>query len=772
MGKHKRFINKKYLPFVWTTLLAITLLRLFEITFIILHHSFDILFFIAELVGWLRDILAAFTFLFIYYFFWVHLKKLSQWLANALAYLVLFIYTSASFLIVKYFTYQLIPLDISLFHYSMEEVLFTIQTSSISIFSNSLLLLSVLFFLLVFSFFSRRISYKKQFTAKLYQFMFIAVSLYIPSLIFTSSFGDYFKNKTSFFLSRTIQYQLGFDSFCMDCKEVYESSDFHNMYADKKFVDENYPLLHQVKRTDSLAYYFKEFDSTPNLVILIVEGLNDDFIHEYKGAMFMPYLNQLKDKSLYWSNCLTLGERSFSVVPTLLAGLPYGKIGFTLEEKVPLHFSLASILKDNGYYTSFYEGQGAWFHNKSVFFKHNDLDLIFDKDSFSNKYSKVIVKENNFFWGYNDKDLFHQSLEVIDSLQRSPRLDIYFTGTMHTPFRIAEETNYSKRLEQLKSSRNKKFVTSKTEFLKTLLFFDDALQEFMEAHKKMSDYENTVFVITGDHPMTELPRANQLKKYHVPLLIYSPKLKRHQEFTNVVSHHDFHETMLSFLASYKNHIPSVSTSLGSHLFKGKNQKIALMNDNREIIDFYADGYFLSGKVLYEVKDNFELSKISRFRDRKKKKQLNKELNIFKQFSLSTVEENKIISKESYLQALQHQMVFNNHIDSLKTAEEYHDLIQKMHIPKRDLVLDIGLQIIEGDSLNKSIVYQIKNEQDSMLLWENMGIQNKGKLTQYHLNIPYFPEEDSLFFSCYIWNTKQEEVEFKDVEIFLRARRKK
>jgi len=104
----------------------------------------------------------------------------------------------------------------------------------------------------------------------------------------------------------------------------------------------------------------------------------------------------------------------------------------------------------NNYYTSFFYGQGSWFHKKDRFFKYNNLDLLCDKDQFPEKYDKVIVGADNFFWGYTDKDLFKQAFETLDTLPDplQKRLEIYFTGTSHSPYMISDQTYYDKLFDK------------------------------------------------------------------------------------------------------------------------------------------------------------------------------------------------------------------------------------------------------------------------------------------------------------------------------------
>jgi phosphoglycerol transferase MdoB-like AlkP superfamily enzyme len=50
------------------------------------------------------------------------------------------------------------------------------------------------------------------------------------------------------------------------------------------------------------------------------------------------------------------------------------------------------------------------------------------------------------------------------------------------------------------------------------------LRGFFDAYSKRSDFNNTIFLITGDHRMPEIPMSDKIDRYHVPLIVYSPML--------------------------------------------------------------------------------------------------------------------------------------------------------------------------------------------------------------------------------------------------------
>jgi len=526
-------------------------------------------------------------------------------------------------------------------------------------------------------------------------------------------------------------------------------------------------LVYNIERDDNPGEYFNKFEGSPNIVLLIIEGLNDDFIHPYKGASLMPFLTELKNKSLYWKHCFTLGERSFAAVPSILGGLPYGDNGFTLQERLPRHLSLVSVLNSNDYFTTFYYGQGAWFHKKDRFFAHNDMDLIFDKSKFSENYNKIVVGDDQFFWGYNDKDLFSQSLKVIDTLNQNRRFDIYFTGTSHSPYIISNDDLYNNKLQAITSEQNKAFFTTYGKYLKSVLYVDDALKDFFNEYKKRSNYENTVFIITGDHPMTEVPIDNSLKRYHVPLIIYSEKLKENHTFSHTVSHLDISESILSLLQNYIEHIPSISTSLGYQLFSKENaavKSLAFMNDNREVIDFLYGNYYLSKNKLYYVDSVLNINEIE---NDSIELLLSKKLTAFNNTSRLVTRNNTIISSSLYCKALEYLNIYEKlQKESVQTSSEYINLTDNVLIPNIDFIFDMSVYISANKKDEISIVYQITNSKDSTLFWRNFGI-NEAKLIQENISVGKINSTDTtLYFKSYIWNKNNYNLTLSDLNILL------
>jgi phosphoglycerol transferase MdoB-like AlkP superfamily enzyme len=748
------------------------ILRLLETALILLNFGASNLLFQSEIVGLINDVIITNAILLIISPVFYLIFRVSEKIADRLFVILISSLSILHFIILEYFLYQLKPLDTSLYKYSIREISYTITTSNIN-YAKSLLLLTIIILAVYISNnILERIGYHK--IKNRFVYLFLSISVLSMVLLYFSAIrlNNYSRNKSLFFYSRSISYffQKDLDSTSPSKQAVLE---FWKLYPHKSFSNINYPLLHEFKNINVLKPYFNKFDSPPNIVILIVEGLNDDFIHNYKGVNLMPFTGKLKDKSLYWNRCFTLGERSFAVVPSLLGSLPYGEKGFTLLDKLPKHLSLVSVLNANDYHTSFFYGQGAWFHQKDRFFTYNNIDLIFDNKKFAEKYPKIIVGNDNFFWGYNDKDLFNQFFEVTDTIRKEPRLDVFFTGTSHSPFSISDPDFYNAKFtkisSELKNDSNIVFFEKYQKYVKSVLFVDDALESFFKKYETRSDYDNTIFIITGDHPMTEIPIANSIKRYHVPFIIYSKKLITAKTFTHTVSHLDFYETILSFLTDYQIKVPSVSSALGSNpiLDQPESEKrIAFMNDNREIIDYYSNNYFLSGEKLFTVGKDLSLSVST---DLKLLKKMQDELSIFKNTNYDVSLHDKIITDSIYFRSLGYNII---PIPPLKVTQseiksEYYNITDKTALKNRPISFNVSFEPLTTPDKDLSIVFQLSTNKDSLIYWQGLNVTNESKLFNAQIKIPRQNISDSVvYFNSYFWNKNSKGFKFSNLKFHL------
>jgi uncharacterized sulfatase len=139
----------------------------------------------------------------------------------------------------------------------------------------------------------------------------------------------------------------------------------------------------------------------------------------------------------------------------------------------------------------------------------------------------------------------------------------------------------------------------------TVLYADDALRNFFQQYSQRPEFANTVFLLTRDHRMPEIPMSSKMDRYHVPLIVYSPLLQRSARFQSVSSHFDITPSLLAYLKSnFALQVPSLASWVGSgldtaRLFRNIHAQ-ALMQTKTDIIDFVQGEYHLNGNNLFKL----------------------------------------------------------------------------------------------------------------------------------------------------------------------------
>jgi len=119
-----------------------------------------------------------------------------------------------------------------------------------------------------------------------------------------------------------------------------------------------------------------------------------------------------------------------------------------LGDGMPAHLSLLSLLKYNGYHTSFYYGGDSKFDNMQSFLQKNATDEINDEKSFPAGYVRLPAPKR-YLMGYNDKELFRHYLLTRDEKATAPQLSVVFNGVNTQSLRYkTSRTNIYNSLRQ------------------------------------------------------------------------------------------------------------------------------------------------------------------------------------------------------------------------------------------------------------------------------------------------------------------------------------
>jgi len=738
-------------------------LRILETIGVSSNHIVDNLY-IYEALGGLLDVFLIGTlnvYLFIVYFFAV---KISTKVANIIIGIILVALSISHIGLLFYFFQMLLPLNQSLFGYSMQEIIYTVRTSNINYILFSSLSLCCIFIIIFLFKMLKKIQLTSFVTISGIAFFFFCLifSFFILNRIsLNDKRNPYFNlatNKSYYFYQSALNYKIDNNNAVHDIVETHYKS---FLFPEREFVSEKYPLLSKANRGDVLSPFFVKNDTLPNIVIILVEGLGNRFIGNYQDVQFMPFLTDLASKSLYWDNVLSTTERSYGAIPSILASTPYGEKGFTFTDNSLYHFSLINLLGKYDYYSTFFYGQPSWFDQANDFFNRNGTNRIEHAYTFPEKYKKIIV--DDYFWGYDDKDLAKRTLEVIDSLPVSPRIDFIYTGSMHPPFIISEKDKYEAKINAILNSpipkKNKEFIKQYETYFASILFTDDALKMLIDGYRQRPGFENTIFIITGDHNISHIPPENELEKYHVPLIIYSPLLKQSKMFHSVNSHLDIVPTLLSFLGN-RNHIevPAENAFIGKILdtcthFRNL-QAFVFMTQGRLTTDILFEDYLLLQKdYLYKIDNKFHLQPL---KDDSVQSFLSLLASDFTLLNKHTCNNNKLISEQLYYQYADITMIvppFKEDYQIDKRTEFCNIIHQKSLLQKGIYYFDFSAsKYTPSESNLPHLVVEIKNTTtNESVLWQSFNLVEKGGKIHFLFSIDMIKPSDNLLFSTYFWN---------------------
>jgi phosphoglycerol transferase MdoB-like AlkP superfamily enzyme len=323
-------------------------------------------------------------------------------------------------------------------------------------------------------------------------------------------------------------------------------------------------------------YYSKNQDVKPNIVLFIIESFGREYlgsfnknstIKNYKS--YTPFIDSLANHSLIFSNAYANGYKSIHAMSSILAGIPSFKDAFTSipysNQKIQ---SLVSILKQEGYKTSFYHGA----QNGSMGFL--GFGNILGIDNYVGRTEYNNDADYDGYWGIWDEP-FLQFWEKSLSKEQQPFFSTVFTVSSHEPFNIPEK---------YKSI----FPEGDIKIHKCVRYTDYAIKKFFQSAKKEPWFNNTIFVMVADHSNLIYydEYRKELNMNTVPILFYSPDEKYKGEITELAQQIDIYPTLLDMIGYNK-----PFRSWGRSLINDKEEPFVVK---------YASGvyyYFFKGFVL-------------------------------------------------------------------------------------------------------------------------------------------------------------------------------
>lgn len=546
-------------------------------------------------------------------------------LANGLYLSLIGLYTIASIALVIYFQHTSVLLGADVFGYTVSDIRLTVGAAAGSfqpMFFVSLLVIIVAVAGLIVLVTSRRIHGDRR------GFWFILLCLFsfrlpVSEELTTNHLGAEFTgnaalNKTGYFLVRTEQH-----FFPDERPAVMSFANISGQGLDnyRYTGGTDFPFLREADAGNVLGP-FLGMDSLrkPNIVIILVEGLGRAFSGKgaYLGS-FTPFIDSLAQHSLYWENMLSGGGRTFAVLPTVLGSLPFAKSGYNeLGENMPPALTMLNISRHNGYNARFLYAGNAGFDEMDLFLQKQGVDSIIHEVNFGAGYERLPAHAG-FSWGYSDRALFRKYLESTPADTIQPRLDILLTVSTHSPFLVPDQAHYQQmvdiRMRQpgIDSTQSGAYQEYRDVYA-SVMYMDNCLREFFQAFAQRPDYKHTIFLITGDHRLPEIPMRSKIDRYHSPLVLYSPLLQRSAAFSSISAHFDIAPSLLAYLQQYPHFaVPRQVSWLGSGLDTAREfrniHQYPLMQTKNDLVDYVEGTWMVNNGNLFKILPNMDLEPV-------------------------------------------------------------------------------------------------------------------------------------------------------------------
>jgi len=342
-----------------------------------------------------------------------------------------------------------------------------------------------------------------------------------------------------------------------------------------------------------------------NVFLVSLESLQSFALERtVNGHELTPFLNRLLRDSFYFENFYhQTGQGKTSdaefLLDTSLYPLPTGAVFFTHAHNT--YRAMPEQLKRHGYYPAAFHANDPSFWNRGAMYSTLGYETFYSSRDYEQR------DEERIGWGLSDVSFFEQSVDRIRELPQ-PFFAKLITLTNHYPFTldaarqaIPEYTSKSKTLNR---------------YLPTVRYLDSAVERLFEEVKAAGLYENSIFVLYGDHygisrkhnkamaqllDKSRITPLDEVELQRVPLIIHIPGVPG-ERMRDVAGQIDVKPTLLHLLGIEERD----RFAFGRDLFAGGRPRLVV----------FRDGGFVTNRLVYAKNacyDKTSRAKTSMFR---------------------------------------------------------------------------------------------------------------------------------------------------------------
>ncbi|GAC1477195.1 MAG: LTA synthase family protein [Gemmatimonadaceae bacterium] len=244
-----------------------------------------------------------------------------------------------------------------------------------------------------------------------------------------------------------------------------------------------------------------------NVVIVLEESFGSEFVGALKqrSDTLTPRYDSLITEGTLLAHAYSTGNRTIRALEATSSSLPpLPGVATVRRSQSDGLFTLAELLRSRGYQTEFVYGGRALFDGMGHYMLHNGMDRVVDQADYPRDVFRTA-------WGVADEYIFDKALTEMDAMhgRGRPFFTLVLSVSNHRPYlypegRVPRDPKQKQRANAVQ-------------------YADYALGRFVRQARSHAWFDNTLFVLMGDHGARvygaqELP----LPSYEVPILYYAP----------------------------------------------------------------------------------------------------------------------------------------------------------------------------------------------------------------------------------------------------------
>jgi phosphoglycerol transferase MdoB-like AlkP superfamily enzyme len=247
-------------------------------------------------------------------------------------------------------------------------------------------------------------------------------------------------------------------------------------------------------------------DDPPNIILIIMESFGSTKIGALDNRWpydLSPNFDAMASEGVLFTNFYSSGMHTYTGIFSSLTGSPH-QFTYLIMKQLPglteFH-SLASVLSENDYATSFYIPHDAVFDNLQGFVGANGFARFYSTHDFD-------AEDNISMWGVPDHVLFDRAVEELSAGEK-PFFATIMTCSNHGPW-VVPEVPFDRVPDSF----------PKAEQINAFKYSDWSLGQFVRAVMADSTLTNTYIVITSDNGTPyDVKLDLELTYFQAPLLI-------------------------------------------------------------------------------------------------------------------------------------------------------------------------------------------------------------------------------------------------------------